>query len=302
MPADSRHECRDALLQLRGHRPAEGLLLARAGAVSRRSGAFPSSFYEHTADSLELACVTRGETRIATPAEIFRLTRGKLLVIERGVHHAELLPPAGRSYQVYWYHLRKTYAHAGVHRRSPDGTAVVTGWELPGRTSVEGLAGAIVREIASRDWDYPSAVAGILDYLTCILVRRALREAPASQPPPEAPAIFLDPHESGLIQAALDFCDAHFREGVTQADVARGVGYSARYLSRLFSRHLGHSIARHLRNLRLAEAKALLERSDLPVQSVARAVGYSYPEHFIRAFTREVGLSPGDFRRRFEGT
>jgi len=278
------------------------LLFANAGEPSRRSGGFPSSFYEHTADSLEIACVTKGEIRVVTPVQIFRLTRGKLLVIERGVHHAELLPPAGKGYRVYWYHLVKTHAHAGVHRRSPQGKVSVTGWHLPGRTNVEGLASAILRELTFRDWDYPSAVAGILDYLTCILVRRALRDTPASQPHPEAPAIFLNPRESALIQATLAFCDAHFREGVTQADVARGVGYSSRYLSRVFSRHLGHSIARHLRTLRLTEAKSLLERTDMPIQDIAAEVGYAYPEHFIRAFTREVGIPPGGFRRRLEGT
>ncbi len=302
MASDSRHQCRDAVLQLRGHRQPEDLLLARAGPLSRQSGAIPSSFYQHTADSLELACVAKGEIRIVTPAEIFRLTRGKLLVIERGVYHAELLTLTGTGYRAYWYHLEKTYAHAAMHRRAPGGKLDTVGWELPGRTNVEGLASTIVRELAARDWDYPSAVAGVLEYLTCILVRRALRGAPSSQSPLQAPAIFLDPHESALIQAALDFCDAHYREGVTQADVARGVGYSSRYLSRLFSRHLGQSIARHLRNLRLTEAKSLLERTDLPVKAIAIGVGYPYPEHFSRAFTREVGVSPGDYRRRLDGS
>lgn len=302
MASSTRQDSRDAVLQLRQRRTARDLFLARAGPSTRRSGALNGGFYEHTAGTMELACVTRGELRIVTPARILRIARRQLLIIERGVHHAELPPLPGKGYLVYWYHLQQTYAHVGFHQRAPDGTLTTVGWELPGRTNVEGLASAAAHELASRNWGYLSAVSGILDYLSCILVRRTLRNAPDGQPAPEAPAFFLDPNESTPIQAALDYCDQHFREGVTQADVAKEIGYSSRYLSRLFSLHLGHSIARHLRDLRLAEAKQLLELSDLPVRSIAARVGYSYPEHFIRAFTREVGLSPGDFRRRLSGT
>ncbi len=297
----SSYECEEALLQLRGVRPPEDLLLARAERTSRSRADLPKSIFEHTADTIELACVTRGELRIATPAEVFRLTRGKLLVIERGVYHAELVAPSGPACEVTWLHLRKTQAHAArASRRSRRGGAEIAGWLLPGSSNVEELAGGIVDELSLRAWDHPTAVAGILDYLTCILIRRARRGAAVFRPIEQRPAILLDPRESALVQGALDFCDAHFREGVNQTDVARALGYNSRYLGRVVSRHLGYSIARHLRNLRLAEAKYLLERTNLPVHAVAAGVGYAYPEHFIRAFARDTGISPAGFRQRLD--
>lgn len=294
--ADSHDECRDALLQLRARRPAGDLLLAQAGPGARQSGLLADCFYHHTATQLELAVVTRGQVRMATPAEVYRVTPGKLLVIERGVYHAELL--TSQAYDICWFHLERTRAHVSVHRHTSQGLAESPEWELPGRTDVEQLGAAIAGELAAGDWDYPSAVAALLEYLTCILIRRAQRGAVIRCPPREAPTLCLDPRRAALIQAALDFCDAHFREGVTQADVARDLGCTSRYLGRLISSHLGHSLSHHLRNLRMAEARHLLHHSGLPVRTIAATVGYPYPAHFTRAFTRAVGVSPETFRHR----
>lgn len=302
MTSESRDECREALLQLRIRRRAEDLLHAPAEPASRKDGEVPNSVYHHTAECLELAYVTAGEVRVATPAEVFRLIPGRLLVIERGVSHSELTPRAGRDHDIYWFHLDQTSGYLTHVQHSPPQTRTFPYWHMPGRTNVESIGNALAYELAARDWGYPAAAAGILDYLTCILVRRVLRGAVVPRPPRESPAISADPRRTATIQAALDYCDANFQEGVTQADVAKGLGCSPKHLSRLISSHLGHSLSDHLRNLRMAEARHLLGNTDLTVRSVARAVGYRYPAHFTRAFTRIVGLSPEGFRRRLSGS
>jgi AraC-like DNA-binding protein len=285
-------------LQFRGRRQPEELLLAGATPGNRGRGQFLDSFYHHTAEQLELAIVTRGQVRIATPSELLRLTPGRLLVIERGVYHAQLSPPEGHEYDMYWCHLNQAYAHLSLLRHTSEGAVVHPEWELAGRTNVEQMGNAIAHELATREWDHVAAVAALLEYLTCLLIRRARRGSLVPRQRQEAPSIDLDPRTSSLLQAALDFCDAHFREGITQADVAHAVGCSPRYLSRLASGHLGHSLSHHLRNLRIAEARYLLDNTELPVRTIAAAVGYPDPAHFTRAFTRDVGVGPDGFRRR----
>jgi AraC family transcriptional regulator of arabinose operon len=53
---------------------------------------------------------------------------------------------------------------------------------------------------------------------------------------------------------------------------------------------------RHLQAVRLDAARRLLATTDLPVQAVARQVGYADPLYFSRVFRREVGKSPTGFR------
>ena len=54
----------------------------------------------------------------------------------------------------------------------------------------------------------------------------------------------------------------------------------------------------HLRTVRLQRAMRLLVESDRTLEQVASAVGYQDAFSFSKAFKRDVGLSPGDFRRR----
>jgi AraC-like DNA-binding protein len=48
----------------------------------------------------------------------------------------------------------------------------------------------------------------------------------------------------------------------------------------------------------MAEARALLAETDLPVAEVARRVGVTDPGYFTRLFSRAHGTSPRVWRRR----
>lgn len=46
----------------------------------------------------------------------------------------------------------------------------------------------------------------------------------------------------------------------------------------------------------MVQASAMLEDRDLSLAEIASRVGYESGASFSRAFDREVGLSPGEFR------
>lgn len=46
------------------------------------------------------------------------------------------------------------------------------------------------------------------------------------------------------------------------------------------------------------EAKRLLAHTALPVSVIADQVGFDEATNFVKLFKREVGCSPGEFRRR----
>jgi AraC-like DNA-binding protein len=52
-----------------------------------------------------------------------------------------------------------------------------------------------------------------------------------------------------------------------------------------------------LNQARYAQARKKLKHTRLPVAEIAESLGYSDPAHFVRAFRRWSGLSPGGFRR-----
>ncbi|MCY0854617.1 helix-turn-helix transcriptional regulator [Cupriavidus sp. D39] len=50
--------------------------------------------------------------------------------------------------------------------------------------------------------------------------------------------------------------------------------------------------------LRLERARALLRDTALPLAQVAIACGFSDQSHFTHVFSRALGVSPGNWRRR----
>jgi AraC-like DNA-binding protein len=56
-----------------------------------------------------------------------------------------------------------------------------------------------------------------------------------------------------------------------------------------------------IQRARLERAQRLLAESDLSVERIAAASGFSSSGYLIRLFKREMGLAPGAFRDRLRG-
>jgi YesN/AraC family two-component response regulator len=54
-----------------------------------------------------------------------------------------------------------------------------------------------------------------------------------------------------------------------------------------------------VQNLRIEEAKRLLETGDLSVEAISADIGYDNPAFFRRLFKRYTGLTPGQYRQMF---
>jgi len=89
----------------------------------------------------------------------------------------------------------------------------------------------------------------------------------------------------------------HYRRALTLEALARTLASSPRELQRAYSQFGELSFSEDLQARRLAAgAQLLLEQRAIPVEDVARLVGYSHAAHFARAFRRRYGVSPAGFR------
>jgi len=73
-----------------------------------------------------------------------------------------------------------------------------------------------------------------------------------------------------------------------------------RSLERRFRRAVHCSPIQYVQNLRVAEARRRLERTNDPVEQIALEVGYENTAFFRRVFKRCTRLTPGAYRRRFQ--
>jgi AraC-like DNA-binding protein len=90
----------------------------------------------------------------------------------------------------------------------------------------------------------------------------------------------------------------HYRRELTLVEVARALASSPRQLQRAYERCGATTFSEDLLARRMTVgAQLLIEQRSIPVDDVARLVGYSQGTHFAKAFRRRYGRSPAAFRQ-----
>lgn len=100
---------------------------------------------------------------------------------------------------------------------------------------------------------------------------------------------------------AVRLMETHVESPLRVGTIATRLNLSLRQLDRLFQRRLGTAPSVHYRNLRLARGRRLLLQSNLQVDALATATGFSSSAHFARCFRAVYGVSPRDCRRGSRG-
>ena len=106
-------------------------------------------------------------------------------------------------------------------------------------------------------------------------------------------------HEVSPLRDIAGFVLEHLHEPLPVERVARALGMSGRSLGRACRDALGESPAALVRRLRLEQALRLLEESSLPLKAVAQRTGLGEASTLWRLFTRQLGVTPAEYRQRF---
>jgi AraC-like DNA-binding protein/mannose-6-phosphate isomerase-like protein (cupin superfamily) len=274
------------------HEPAEFLHAkvtgsAKASSVARVPGT------RHVAHDYEFYFVAEGRLSLKTPAHTFVLRPGQLLLIDPGVEHEELPATPATPHLRYCLQLVGTTAELFEVRYTPPARRVETALNLVGPEDLGAISAAISCELSYRGEDWQGAVHALLRYLGMTLLRRFRAGNVGENTNPR----LQDYQRWPVLHAVLAYCTANLRGSCSMRDIAAQVGYSPSHLGRIVTSYLGIPLSQHVRELRMSVAMDLVEHSDLTVTQIAEHVGYRYPWHFTRAFTRATGTSPTAFRK-----
>ena len=100
------------------------------------------------------------------------------------------------------------------------------------------------------------------------------------------------------IEKACAFMEQHFAERIYLEQICRCAGLSKSALLRAFTKSKGVTPYSYLENVRIGEAKKLLEQGFPPVEA-ALQTGFSDQSHFTNYFNRFIGLTPGAYQEIF---
>jgi transcriptional regulator GlxA family with amidase domain len=107
------------------------------------------------------------------------------------------------------------------------------------------------------------------------------------------------PVEADTLEPLLDWMVEHVDQDVSVADLAARSLMSERTFARRFRAETGTTPAAWLTRQRVLRAQELLERTDAPVEEVARRCGFGTAAALRHHFTRTLGTSPLAYRRTF---
>jgi transcriptional regulator GlxA family with amidase domain len=104
---------------------------------------------------------------------------------------------------------------------------------------------------------------------------------------------------ASLFAGTLDWLQEHLAEPITVEDLAARSAMSPRTFARRFLASTGTTPYRWLLRQRIQLAQRLLETTDLPIDLVAGASGFSTAANLRKHFSRAVRTSPQSYRRTF---
>jgi transcriptional regulator GlxA family with amidase domain len=117
---------------------------------------------------------------------------------------------------------------------------------------------------------------------------------------PYASLVRRQPHADSVVRRAEAWLAEHHHETRVVASVVAACGIAERSLKRRFKAATGSTLIGYVQNLRIEEAKRMLENETTSSDNIAALVGYENPVFFRRLFKRCTGLTPGAYRRMFQ--
>ena len=194
----------------------------------------------------------------------------------------------GRRATTHWAYCDRLAAAAPSCRVAADAIFVKDGaiYSSAGVTAGMDLALALVEE------DLGPAIALLVAQALVMYVRRPGGQAQFSR---QIEAQRRDDRFGRLHLWMME----NLAEALKVEDLAREAGMSPRHFARCFAERMGRTPAHYLTQLRIEQARRRIEEGAGSLKQVARSSGFGTEQTMRRAFLRELGIAPSDYRERF---
>ena len=117
---------------------------------------------------------------------------------------------------------------------------------------------------------------------------------------PYASLVRSAPHADSVVRNCEQWLKQHYGEGNAIQQVIKHANIPERTLKRRFKAATGTTLIEYLQNLRIEEARRLLESGQMPIDDICIEAGYEDSSFFRRLFKRLTGLTPSQYRRMFQ--
>ena len=178
--------------------------------------------------------------------------------------------------------------------RSPAADVVVLDPQVPWQKKILDEAISIEQDYKSRSFGWELTVSSSLYAIWKELVCH-LQESLAEHDAPAADGARL--RRNHRIKEILAYIREHFAEKITLDEIAEHLHLSTNECCRFFKKNMNCTLFEYITEYRLSKSMELLENTDIPVGQIAYESGFGSSSYFIEKFRKNVGMTPGEFRK-----
>lgn len=104
-----------------------------------------------------------------------------------------------------------------------------------------------------------------------------------------------------MIEEAIHFMRENLQRQIKLEEIATYTNYSVSHFSILFKQKTGYSPLNYFNQLRIQAACHHLDFSDMQINQIAMMTGFEDQFYFSRIFSKIMGMSPKEYRKRIKG-
>lgn len=101
-----------------------------------------------------------------------------------------------------------------------------------------------------------------------------------------------------LIYEAEKYIEENYEKSITVSEIARHVGVSLSYLSRIYKEATGNTLINFINQKKIEKAKEYLLSTDMKIYEIAEALGFENATYFSYFFKKNTGLSPKEYNEQ----
>lgn len=254
-------------------------------------------YHSHN-DWTEITVVLSGKTCYRVQDETFMMEAGDILICNPGVMHQNILraeeQPSVQFFAGFTDFHFKGYEPNIFPTRSG---SYVLHLSAEAKREVQRLCYELQAENeASRPGKYFVLKAYLMQMLL-IMVRETI-ECPRNV---HNGYNFETYGKSYAVKRIINYMSENFEKKISLDQIAHNMYLSPVYVSKIFKEETGESPINYLIKIRLEKAKAILERGEGgSIKSIANEVGYEDVYHFSKLFKKYYGVSPLNYKKKYE--
>lgn len=249
----------------------------------------------HTHDFIEIVYILSGKGVQSVDGKTYDVCRGDMLFINYGSVHSFSLEEGAVYVNICFFpetvgesvitpsnafSILSLTAFNEMRCESGGGRISFFGKE---RAEVEDILSSMYREYREKKYSWDTVVDSYFN----ILITYMLRKTEAGVASEET---------DGVWKELAEYIDENLHSKLTLSALAGKCFYNPSYFSRVFKEKFGMSLVEYVTRKRLSYAVKLLTESELSVDEISEAAGFSDRSGFYHAFSKYIGGAPSDYR------